>query len=503
MSFVKMSTDILISQFVDAVGDCRLNYVDRAIACVSSKPELDGQQRITWLDELEHRFDQLLIKVFVEVGWSDCVWSNNEGQLAKVLLETAFRTRVSDDELVDTLNKLYAINSQESWQSVLEPFMLLEELVDARPELEAAMMRMANIVAKIDGRVTEETIGQLKNIQWQIHQFLKLPREPDYSTPSNIADQVLGAIDAARSAVATQQQSELGIEDPTPQQATEADEAPAPVDPEQRKEQLAEALAELEQLVGIDEVKREVTTLVNFLKVQTARKQAGLPANELSLHMVFEGNPGTGKTTVARLLGRIFGAMGVLDKGHLVETDRSGLVAEFVGQTATKTNKLIDEALDGVLFIDEAYSLVGDAKDSFGAEAMQILLKRAEDDRDRLIVVLAGYREPMQKLLRSNPGLTSRFSRSFCFPDYSTEELCKIFDILAEKNHYQVPAEVRQALVRRLDTHVANKDEHFGNGRLVRNIFETAMRQLANRVVEVQELTPELLTTFTVEDLQA
>ena len=173
---------------------------------------------------------------------------------------------------------------------------------------------------------------------------------------------------------------------------------------EEREEKLAKAIEELDVLIGIDDVKSEVKGLINFLKVQAARKAAGLPENPISLHMVFEGNPGTGKTTVARILGRIFGAMGVLEKGHLVETDRSGLVAEFVGQTATKANKIIDSALDGVLFIDEAYSLVGDPKDSFGAEALQILLKRAEDDRDRLIVIMAGYSEQMKQLLQSNPG---------------------------------------------------------------------------------------------------
>ena len=266
-------------------------------------------------------------------------------------------------------------------------------------------------------------------------------------------------------------------------------------------EQLEDVLAELDELIGIDSIKDEVRGLVNFLKVQEHRKAAGLPEDKLSMHMVFEGNPGTGKTTVARILARVFAAIGVLEKGHLIETDRSGLVAEFVGQTAPKANAIIDSALGGVLFIDEAYSLVGDEKDAFGAEAMQILLKRAEDDRDQLIVILAGYSTPMKRLLQTNPGLSSRFSRSYNFADYSAAELVDIFEILADKNHYVITSDLRNRLLDIAGTAIETKDEHFGNGRLMRNVFEGAIRRLADRVVDVKELTPELLTTFEVSDL--
>ena len=197
----------------------------------------------------------------------------------------------------------------------------------------------------------------------------------------------------------------------------------------------------------------------------------------------------------------MFGAIGVLDKGHLVETDRSGLVAEFVGQTAVKTNKIIDEALDGILFIDEAYSLVSDGKDAFGNEALQILLKRAEDDRDRLIVILAGYPEPMKRLLLTNPGLSSRFNRTIAFPDYTPEELVGIFEIFANQNHYVIRDNVRQQIMDIATSTSRSRDEHFGNGRLMRNVFENAMRNLADRVVDVAQLTPDLLTTFEAEDI--
>ena len=176
-------------------------------------------------------------------------------------------------------------------------------------------------------------------------------------------------------------------------------------DKKSAEERLAEALAELNELIGMDNVKHEITTLTNYLKHQEQRRQAKLPTASLSLHMVFTGNPGTGKTSVARIVGRIFGAMGILNKGHLVETDRSGLVAEYAGQTGPKTNKRIDEALDGVLFIDEAYSLVAESnEDAYGREAVQTLLKRMEDDRQRLVVILAGYPEPMEALLAEQSG---------------------------------------------------------------------------------------------------
>ena len=336
------------------------------------------------------------------------MWSQNEGLLAVQLLEDLLRTKIPARDVKATLKQLLKISSEESWQAVLEPFVMLDELKDQRCVLETGLMKLANIVAKVDGRVTDETLGQLKNLKWQLHQFLASPPAPpkkqaDYREANEATTQVYGTIQNAIDSVGANQATQVATKQ-TVSADTEQSVAVA-MSAEEREEKLAKAIEELDVLIGIDDVKSEVKGLINFLKVQAARKAAGLPENPISLHMVFEGNPGTGKTTVARILGRIFGAMGVLEKGHLVETDRSGLVAEFVGQTATKANKIIDSALDGVLFIDEAYSLVGDPKDSFGAEALQILLKRAEDDRDRLIVIMAGYSEQMKQLLQSNPCL--------------------------------------------------------------------------------------------------
>ena len=500
-----MSVDLISDQFFETVNDCRRIYVDQAVEATLSSSKLSADRQSEFLDEIELRFNRLLIKIFAEVAWSDLVWTQNEGELAVQLLEDLLRTKIPARDVKATLKQLLKISSEESWQAVLEPFVMLDELKDQRCVLETGLMKLANIVAKVDGRVTDETLGQLKNLKWQLHQFLAPPPAPpkkqaDYREANEATTQVYGTIQNAIDSVGANQATQVATKQ-TVSADTEQSVAVA-MSAEEREEKLAKAIEELDVLIGIDDVKSEVKGLVNFLKVQAARKAAGLPENPISLHMVFEGNPGTGKTTVARILGRIFGAMGVLEKGHLVETDRSGLVAEFVGQTATKANKIIDSALDGVLFIDEAYSLVGDPKDSFGAEALQILLKRAEDDRDRLIVIMAGYSEQMKQLLQSNPGLSSRFARSFPFPDYSAGELSQIFSVLAEKNHYCVCDSVQQKLEAILDSAVTSKDEHFGNGRLVRNVIEKAIRNLADRVVNVPELTPELLTTFQPDDIE-
>ena len=193
---------------------------------------------------------------------------------------------------------------------------------------------------------------------------------------------------------------------------------------------------ELDELIGLEQVKEEVHSLANFVKIQKQREKKGLKIPKMSLHLVFTGSPGTGKTTVARIVARIYKDLGVLKKGHTVETDRSGLVANYVGQTATKTNAIVDSALNGVLFIDEAYALVPTANknNDYGQEAISTLLKRMEDDRDRLVVIVAGYTNEMKRFIDSNPGLQSRFNRYINFPDYTSGELCDIFNMYVKKN---------------------------------------------------------------------
>lgn len=259
---------------------------------------------------------------------------------------------------------------------------------------------------------------------------------------------------------------------------------------------------ELDELIGLDAVKTEVRSLANFVKIQKQRQEKGLKTPKLSYHLVFTGSPGTGKTTVARIVARIYKDLGILKKGHTVETDRSGLVAEYVGQTAQKTNAIVDSALNGVLFIDEAYALVPEhAGSDYGQEAISTLLKRMEDDRDKLVVIIAGYNKEMKRFIDSNSGLQSRFNRYINFPDYTAEELVRIFHMYMKKNEYTIAADANELLKERLETAVENKDRNFGNARYVRNIFEKAIQAQANRLSKSSGLSQRELTEISAEDL--
>ena len=260
------------------------------------------------------------------------------------------------------------------------------------------------------------------------------------------------------------------------------------------------AVDELDSLIGLESVKKDVRSLANFVKLQQKRDESGLKSSNISYHCIFTGNPGTGKTTVARIIADIYKELGVLKNGQLIETDRSGLVAEYVGQTATKTNEIIDKALDGVLFIDEAYTLVGGEND-FGKEAIATLLKRMEDDRDRLIVILAGYTNEMEDFLDQNPGLRSRFSRYIDFPDYSAEELCRIFALLAKKNDYYYSDETSLLLRDKMNSLIDNKPKDFGNARYVRNVFEKAIQNQADRLASKDEISEDEMKELVIEDI--
>lgn len=273
------------------------------------------------------------------------------------------------------------------------------------------------------------------------------------------------------------------------------------VTPNAKNDDETNPLEELQTLIGLSEVKEEVSALANFVKIQQEREKKGMKAVGLSYHCVFTGNPGTGKTTVARILAAIYRDLGVLKKGHLVETDRSGLVAEYVGQTAVKTNKIIDSALDGVLFIDEAYSLVQGGGNDYGQEAISTLLKRMEDDRNRLIVVLAGYSEDMKRFIDSNPGLQSRFNRYIHFADYTADELKQIFMLNVDKNQYLLEPEGEVLLSKILNFAIEHKDKNFGNGRYVRNLFEKTIQNQAIRLSCQPNITAEELSKLKAEDL--
>ena len=262
-----------------------------------------------------------------------------------------------------------------------------------------------------------------------------------------------------------------------------------------------EAIAELNELVGLAPVKEEVARFTSFVRVSQQRAAAGLKVAPISYHMVFTGNPGTGKTTVARIMAKIYRALGVVRNGHLVECDRGGLVAGYTGQTAIKTGKVIDFALDGVLFVDEAYSLVNGPQDSFGDEAISTLLKRMEDDRDRLVVIVAGYTHEMKRFIDANSGLASRFSHYVEFPDYTVRELGEIFRRNAKKSEYVLSADVEKHLDAYISILTAKRDRKFGNGRWARNLFEQAVSRQAVRIADLKEPSKEALMTLTMKDV--
>ena len=266
------------------------------------------------------------------------------------------------------------------------------------------------------------------------------------------------------------------------------------------KPDLDELMAKLDELVGLATVKKEVKSLTNLIKVRKLREEAGLPNTAMSLHMVFLGNPGTGKTTVARLMAGLYAAIGALSKGQLVEVDRSGLVAGYVGQTALKTQEVIQSALGGVLFIDEAYSLASGGENDFGREAIETLLKAMEDHRDDLVVIVAGYDEPMEKFINSNPGLQSRFNKYMYVPDYNGQELMDMFRINCKKNGYVMTPEAEEYAQAFFDDLYENRDDNFGNGRDVRNRFEDVVSRQADRLAVMESPTKDDLMTITRED---
>lgn len=271
---------------------------------------------------------------------------------------------------------------------------------------------------------------------------------------------------------------------------------------EAKEQRVAKLLDELNQLVGLDNVKEEVRSLVNLIKVRRMREEYKLPAMDMSYHMVFTGNPGTGKTTVARLVARIYRELGILSEGQLIETDRSRLVAGYVGQTAINVREVVEQAIGGVLFIDEAYALVSpDTTNDYGSEAVDTLVKMMEDHRDDLVVIVAGYREEMEQFLRSNTGLISRFNKFITFEDYSEQQLLEILTVMAE----QAGMVVEDTAVKKLGLYLASMNEQerrdFGNARGVRNAFERMIVNQANRIVLLEEPTKEQLITLTAQDV--
>ncbi|TWU07477.1 AAA family ATPase [Stieleria varia] len=460
--------------------DCSRLYQSSAKSMIKRYPTMieggvDGFAEL--MDDL-HR--GLLIKVYVTIVRADERWTGPEKRVASTMIEHLWGENLHGTDLREAATGLFQQSDQLSWTSLVAPFVRYEPLANNKAHVDTIVMRLANLVAKCDGQMMPNEAIALQNLQREIDLALHPPKTPlltpNYGSHAN----------------AQQQQYESEFED---------DDQP-PMTEEERQRRLDTAMAELDELVGLQSVKDRVRSYANFLRLQQTRRDKGLATMPISLHMTFVGNPGTGKTTVARIVGQILGAMGTLENGHVVETDRSGLVAEYAGQTATKTNKLCDSALGGVLFIDEAYSLVdASGDDSYGREAVQTLLKRMEDDRDSLAVILAGYCDEMDHLIRSNPGLSSRINTTIDFDDYQPSDMGLIFEKMCQANQYDLPADARHRLLLGLDRLYHERDRHFGNGRLVRNAFEDSVRKLADRVASVTVLSEDLLTTLTVDDI--
>jgi Holliday junction resolvasome RuvABC ATP-dependent DNA helicase subunit len=264
---------------------------------------------------------------------------------------------------------------------------------------------------------------------------------------------------------------------------------------------LEDLLGELNNLIGLDTVKTDVIQLVNFLKIQQMRQAKGMPTVPISRHLVFFGSPGTGKTTVARLIAQVYKSLGIISRGHMVETDRSGLVAGYVGQTALKVKEVVQTALGGVLFIDEAYALTSAQRDEFGQEAIDTLLKLMEDNRDDLIVIVAGYTDKMNNFLTSNPGFKSRFNKFFCFADYSPEQLVSIYQMFCIQAGFTISSQVQKKLLLIFQSFHKVRDETFGNARLVRNVFEQTINNQANRIISLADISEESLSIIEVSDV--
>lgn len=486
-----------------------------------------------------------VMKVFAETLPDPSVQTMEQRQLGRVLLEHLWKQPVVGKHLRESMEWLLQTAHELSWYDVVRPFLEVPSLRDSWGEVETLAARMATMIAVVDGSENANDRDRVRKIQDDLMAAKDMTRSARIfaaETPAQSAPVIAPVqgdhqadIDHARDAIhwlrgeakrLRGSNSDLSAEiaekaskptyaghddgGATSAEKVSEDVAPGkarpiqqPADERTPEERLDDARAKLDRLVGLDAIKNQIQTLANFLKMERKREELGLPTTRPSLHMAFVGNPGTGKTTVARIIADIYSALGVLAKGHLVETDRSGLVAEYAGQTGPKTNARIDEALDGVLFIDEAYTLVDeDGQDQYGREAVQTLLKRMEDQRDRLVVILAGYPREMSRMIRSNPGLSSRVGTTMHFDDYDPEALCQIFELIASKAKYELPSETRRRLLRGFTHLYINRDRHFGNGRMSRNSFERSVRRLANRIATAPEITRELLMTMQPADVE-